>query len=251
MLANGTGTAVTEAGGTDWQIVYPDYEFGQDMTESFTEAVEGAGGTVQGSIATPFPNDNFATFLTRAASSEPDIIGTMQAGGDLINVAKQFNEAGLRERGIGLAVGLMFITDIHSLGVEEFAGTTFTEAWYWNFDDQNREFADRFQEETDTRPSFAHAANYSAALQYLEAVQETGTDDADTVVENLQGKEVEDVFLRNGKIRAEDNHVIHDVYLAQVKEPEEVEEPWDYEDIVTTIPAEEAFAPVEDTTCQM
>src|SRR5699024_4385248 len=118
MLANGTGTAVTEAGGTDWQIVYPDYEFGQDMTESFTEAVEGAGGTVQGSIATPFPNDNFATFLTRAASSEPDIIGTMQAGGDLINVAKQFNEAGLRERGIGLAVGLMFITDIHSLGVE-------------------------------------------------------------------------------------------------------------------------------------
>ena len=178
MLANGTGKAVTENGGENWQIIYPDYEFGQDMTESFSTAVEEAGGKVQGTIATPFPNDNFATFLTKAASSDPDVIGTMQAGGDLINVVKQFNEAGLRERGIELAVGLMFITDIHSLGVEQFAGTTFTDAWYWNMDDEAREFADRFLEETGTRPSFAHAGNYSAATQYLEAVQEAGTDDA-------------------------------------------------------------------------
>jgi branched-chain amino acid transport system substrate-binding protein len=251
MLANGTGTAVTENGGENWQLMYPDYEFGQDMTESFTNAIEGAGGSVQDTIATPFPNDNFATFLTKAGSTNPDVIGTMQAGGDLINVVKQFNESGLKEKGIELAVGLMFITDIHSLGVEQFAGTTFTDAWYWNMDDEAREFADRFQEETGTRPSFAHAGNYSAALQYLEAVQAAGTDDADTVVEELEGKKVDDVFLRNGEIRAEDHRVVHDVYLARVKDPADVEEEWDYEEIVTTIPAEEAFQPVEDSGCSM
>jgi branched-chain amino acid transport system substrate-binding protein len=251
MLANGTGTAVTESGGKNWQIIYPDYEFGQDMTDQLTTAVEAAGGQVQGSIATPFPNDNFATFLTKAASSDPDVIGTAQAGGDLINVVKQFNDAGLRDKGIELAVGLMFITDIHSLGVEQFAGTMFTDAWYWNFDDQNREWADRFMEETGTRPSFAHAANYSAAYQYLEAVQATGTDDADAVVDDLEGKKIDDFFLRNGEIRAEDHRVIHDVYLAKVKQTDEVQEEWDYEEIVKTIPGEEAFTPVEESGCSM
>jgi len=251
MLANGTGKAVTQNGGTNWQLIYPDYEFGQDMTEQFTTAIDEAGGSVQGKIATPFPNDNFATFLTKAASTKPDVIGTMQAGGDLINVVKQFNEAGLRDQDIELAVGLMFITDIHSLGVEQFAGTNFTDAWYWNMDDESRAWADRFQEETGTRPSFAHAANYSAALQYLEAVQSAGTDDADAVVGELEGKKVDDVFLRNGEIRAEDHRVIHDVYLARVKEPDAVSEDWDYEEIVTTIPAAEAFQPVEESGCSM
>ncbi len=163
MLAHGTGTTVTENGGKKWELVYPDYAFGQDMTKSFTDAVEGAGGSVEGTIATPFPNDNFATFLTKAASKNPDVIGTMHAGGDLINFVKQFNEGGYKDQGINLAVGLMFITDIHSLGVKQFAGTQFTDAWYWNYDDENRKWADRFKDETGTRPSFAHAGNYSAA----------------------------------------------------------------------------------------
>ena len=251
MLANGTGKATTENGGKNWQLIYPDYAFGQDMTKQFSKSVEAAGGKVQGTIATPFPNDNFATFLTKAAASKPDVIGTMQAGGDLINVVKQYNEAGLRERGIDLAVGLMFITDIHSLGVEQFAGTTFTDAWYWNMDDQAREWADRFQEETGTRPSFAHAGNYSAALQYLEAVQSAETDDADKVVAELEGKKVDDVFLRNGEIRAGDHRVIHDAYLAKVKDADQVTEEWDYEEIVSTIPAAEAFQPVEESGCSM
>lgn len=250
MLANGTGTTITEEGGTNWSLVYPDYEFGQDMTQSFTQAVEGAGGTIDGKVATPFPNDNFATFITRASSSNPDVIGTMHAGGDLINFVKQYNQSGAADS-TDLAVGLMFITDIHSLGVEPFAGTKFMDAWYWNFDDRNREWADRFQEETGTRPSFAHAANYSAALQYLEAVQEAGTDDADAIVDELEGKEIDDVFLRNGQVRAEDHRVIHDVYLAEVKSPEDVEEEWDYEEIVQTVPAEDAFRPVEDSGCSM
>ncbi|GIG90705.1 ABC transporter substrate-binding protein [Plantactinospora endophytica] len=251
MLANGTGTTVTENGGKNWQIIYPDYEFGQNMTRSFTEAIKKAGGTVQGTIPTPFPNDNFATFLTKAGSTNPDVIGTMQAGGDLINVVKQFNESGLKEKGIDLAVGLMLITDIHSLGVDQFAGTMFTDAWYWNMDAESRAWADRFRDETGTRPTFEHAGNYSAALQYLEAVQEAGTDDADAVVGKLEGKKINDVFLRNGEIRAKDHLVVHDAYLARVKKPSEVKEDWDYEEIVTTIPAAKAFPPAEASNCSL
>jgi branched-chain amino acid transport system substrate-binding protein len=252
MLANGTGTTVTEQGGEDWYIVYPDYAFGQDMEQSFSTAIEDAGGTVIESDPTPFPNDNFSTFLLKAPTLDPkpDVLGTMQAGGDLVNLVIQYNEFGLREEDINLAVGLMFITDIHSLGVEALAGTTFTDAWFWNFDERNREWADRFLERTGTRPSFAHAGNYSAAYQYLQAVQRTGTDDADAIVEELEGYEFDDFFARNGMFRAEDHRVIHDAYLAQVKEESEVEEEWDYETILETIPAEDAFGPVSDS-CQM
>ena len=249
MLAHGTGTATVNNGGKTWSIVYPDYAFGQDMNKSFTTAVQDAGGQVLESIPTPFPNDNFTTFITKAAASNPDVVGIMAAGGDLINFVKQYNQAGMQDKAI-LAVGLMFITDIHSLGVEQFSGTQFTDAWYWNFDDENRAWADKFKEKTNTRPSFAHAGNYSAALQYLEAIQEAGTDDADAVVAKLEGKKVNDVFLRNGEIRAADHRVLHDAYLAKVKTKDQVKEEWDYQEIVTTIPAAEAFGPVSDA-CKM
>ncbi|WP_433532532.1 ABC transporter substrate-binding protein [Micromonospora sp. CA-263727] len=244
MLANGTGRTVTEQGARNWYIVYPDYAFGQDMERSFSAAVQQAGGSIVGRDATPFPNDNFSTFLLKAPTLDPkpDVLGTMQAGADLVNLVKQYNEFKLREKGVGLSVGLMFLTDIHSLTPDALAGTTYTDAWYWNFDQRNREFADRFQQQTGARPTFAHAANYSAAFQYLEAVQAVGTDDADKVVEHLEGKAIEDVFLRNGKIRAEDHRVIHDAYLAEVKPAAEVTEPWDYVKILKTIPAEQAFA---------
>jgi branched-chain amino acid transport system substrate-binding protein len=253
MLANGTGKVTTEQVGKNWYILYPNYAFGQDMEKSFSAAITAAGGKVVGKDGAPFPNTSgdFSTFLLKAPTlnPKPDVLGTMQAGAELVNVVKQYNEFKLRDKGVGLAVGLMFITDIHSLTPAALAGTTYTDAWYWNFDEQNRAFADRFQSETGTRPSFAHAANYSAALQYLEAVQAAGTDDADTIVKGLEGKEVNDVFLRNGKIRAEDHRVIHDAYLAQVKPQSEVTEPWDYVKVLKTIPAAEAFAaPSPDCT---
>ncbi|MFG1607661.1 ABC transporter substrate-binding protein [Actinoplanes sp. NPDC049265] len=251
MLANGTGTTVTENGGKKWNIIFPDYEFGQNMTKSFTTAITKAGGSVGTTIPTPFPNENFATFLTKAGSTKPDVIGTMHAGGDLINLVKQFNESGLKEQGIELAVGLMLINDIHSLGVDQFAGTLFTDAWYWNMDAEARAWADRFKAETGTRPSFEHAGNYSAALQYLEAVQAAGTDNADKVAAQLEGKKLNDVFLRNGEIRAQDHLVIHDAYLARVKKPADVKEDWDYEEIVTKIPAAKAFPPAEASGCTM
>lgn len=249
MLAHGTGATTVKNGGKTWSIVYPDYAFGQDMNKSFAEAITKAGGAVQQSIPTPFPNDNFATYITKAASTKPDVVGTMAAGGDLINFVKQYNQAGMQSKS-SLAVGLMFITDIHSLGVDQFTGTQFTDAWYWNFDAKNRAWADKFTAKTNTRPSFAHAGNYSAALQYLEAIQRAGTDNADAVVKELDGKKIDDVFLRNGEIRAADHRVLHDSYLVKVKSKSAVKEDWDYEQVTTTIPAQEAFGPVSPE-CKM
>ncbi len=253
MLAHGTGSAVTKQGGKKWYIVYPDYAFGQDMQKSFTAAIGASGGTVIAKDPTPFPNDNFATFLLKASSlkPKPDVLGTMQAGGDLVNLVKQYNEFKLRDQGIKLSVGLMFITDIHSLGPDAFAGTTFTDAWYWNFDDRNRQWAERFTAKTQTRPSFAHAANYSAAMQYLEAVQRAGTDASDDVVSELEGYQYDDMFARNATIRAQDHRVIHDVYLAEVKPKSEVTTDWDYEKILRTIPAAEAFRPASAGGCSL
>jgi branched-chain amino acid transport system substrate-binding protein len=251
MLANGTGTTVTGQGGKNWYIVYPDYAFGQDMEKSFSAAIAKSGGTVVAKDPTPFPNDNFSTFLLKAPglNPRPDVLGTMQAGGDLVNLVKQYNEFKLRDKGIKLSVGLMFITDIHSLGPDAFAGTTFTDAWYWNFDDRNREWADKFMARTQTRPSFAHAANYSAATQYLEAVQRAGTDGSDDVVKALEGYAFDDFFARNATVRPQDHRVTHDVYLAEVKPKSEVTTAWDYERILRTIPAAEAFRPVGEGGC--
>jgi branched-chain amino acid transport system substrate-binding protein len=249
MLAHGTGTTVTNQGGKNWYVVYPDYAFGQDMQKSFAAAITAAGGTVIAKDPTPFPNDNFSTFLLKAPnlSPKPDVLGTMQAGGDLVNLVKQYNEFKLRDKGIKLSVGLMFITDIHSLGPDAFAGTTFTDAWYWNLDQRSRAWADKFQQRTKARPSFAHAGNYSAAMQYLEAVQRAGTDASDAVAKQLDGHAFDDVFARNAKIRSEDHRVVHDVYLAEVKPASQVTEDWDYEKILRTIPADQAFRPVADS----
>jgi branched-chain amino acid transport system substrate-binding protein len=253
MLANGTGRTVTEQGGKAWYIIYPDYAFGQDMQKSFSAAIKQAGGSVVATDPTPFPNDNFSTFLLKAPTLRPQatVLGTMQAGGDLVNLVKQYNEFKLKDKGISLAVGLMFITDIHSLGPDAFAGTTFTDAWYWNFDKQNRAWADKFQARTSTRPSFAHAGDYSAAMQYLEAVQRAGTDNSDDVVKALEGYKYSDFFARNAEFRAKDHRVTHDAYLAQVKPKSAVTEDWDYEKILKTIPASEAFRSADAGGCSL
>jgi branched-chain amino acid transport system substrate-binding protein len=253
MLANGTGIAATQGGDKSWYIIYPNYVFGQQMRDGFTTAIKSAGGAVVATGDSPFPNaaEDYSSLLLKAftMNPKPDTLGVMQAGADLQNVVKQYNQFKLKDKGIKLAVGLMFITDINSLGSDAMAGTQFTDAWYWNFDDTNRAFADRFFAKTQTRPTFAHAANYSAAMNYLEAVQAAGPDNADKVTAHLDGKKINDVFLRNGTIRAEDHLVTHDAYLAEVKPASEVTQPWDYEKIVKTIPADQAFAP--PSGCQM
>lgn len=249
MLARVSAASIVKAGGTSWNIVYPDYAFGQDMNKSFTAEVKAAGGTVGQSIGTPFPSDNFATFITKAGEGNPQVVASMHAGGDLINFVKQFNQSPLKGK-VQLAVGLMFNTDVQSLGVEQFAGTQFADAWYWNSDPQNRAWSDKFKAKTNVRPTFAHAAAYSAAMQYLEAVQATGTDNADEIVKALEGKKIDDLFLRNGEIRAKDHMVVHDAYLSKVKTKDQVTEDWDNEQIIKTVPAAEAFPPASDA-CKM
>lgn len=252
MLAHGTASSLTKDGAKNWYLVYPDYAFGQDMEKTFRASIEEAGGKVVESDPTPFPNDNFSTFLLKAPDLDPkpQVLGAMQAGGDLVNLVKQYNEYKLRDKGVDLAVGLMFLTDIHSLGPDAMAGTRFTDFWYWNADENNRAWADKFHAKTGTRPTAVHAADYSAALQYLEAVQRGGTDKADEVVAQLEGHKVDDIFTETGTIRTEDHLLVHDAYLAEVKPSSEVKEPWDYEKIVTTIPAAEAFQQ-PDPACKL
>ncbi len=253
MLAHGTATEITKHIGKNWYIIYPNYAFGQDMNRSFSSEIERAGGKVRLADATPFPNDDFSTYLIKSRGMLPlvTILGTMHAGNDLVNLVKQYNEFGLRKQGINLAIGLLFLSDIHALGVQAYEGTLYTTPWEWTLDRQSREWADRFLARTKIRPTFAHAGDYSATWQYLEAVRRAGTDNADKVVKTLEGYKFSDFFIHNGEIRKQDHRVIHDAYLARVKAPSEVKEPWDYVEIVRTIPAEEAFKPLSQVTCKM
>jgi branched-chain amino acid transport system substrate-binding protein len=253
MLAQGTASAVVAGGGKQWYIIYPNYAFGQDMTKSFTAAVTAAGGTVVGSDGSPFPNQtgDFSSLLLKAQQVKPQILGVMQAGGDLVNVVKQYNEFKLKDQNIKLAIGLLFDTDITALGQEAFAGVVYTTPWIWSQDDPAKAFADKFLAKTKIRPTFAHAANYSATMQYLEAIRRAGSDDADAVVKALEGYKFNDFFIHNGLIRPEDHWVMHDAFLAQVKSKAESKEAFDYSKIINTIPADKASRPLAETGCKM
>ncbi|MEV6006093.1 ABC transporter substrate-binding protein [Streptomyces sp. NPDC051976] len=243
MLANGTGTEVTRQGGKGWYLLYPDYAFGQDMQAKFTAAIAGAGGKVVGKDPTPFPSDNFSTFLLKAASAnpKPQVLGALQAGGDLVNLVKQYQQFKLQDKGIKLAVGLMFDSDITSIGQRNLAGTMYTSAWFWGLDAQSQSWAQRFKAKTGVYPTFDQAANYSAATHYLEAVQKAGSDKPDAVSKVLDGMKFSDFFARNAQIRAADHRVVHDAYLVSVKDPSASKENGDYDQLVKTIPAAQAF----------
>ncbi|MFF4550125.1 ABC transporter substrate-binding protein [Streptomyces sp. NPDC001435] len=243
MLAHGTGAKVTEQGGKNWYMIYPDYAFGQDMQAKFTTAVQGAGGKVVAKDPTPFPSDNYSTFLLKAPGlhPKPDVLGALQAGGDLANVVKQYEQFKLKDKGIKLAVGLLTDSDIKAIGANKLAGTMFTTAWFWNLDAKSRVWADRFKERTGKWPTFDQAADYSAATNYLDAVQKAGTDKAEDVSKKLDGMKIDDFFARNATVRAEDHRVVHDAYLAKVKDPAQAKEDGDYTELVGTIPAAEAF----------
>jgi len=253
MLAQGTATEVTKRIGKNWYIIYPNYAFGQDMNRSFTQAIAKAGGRVRLADATPFPNDDFSTYLIKARGMYPlvTVLGTMHAGQDVVNLVKQYNEFGLRKQGVNLAIGLLFLSDIHALGVKAYEGTLYTTPWEWSMDRQARDWADRFLARTKVRPTFVMAGDYSATWQYLEAVRRAGTDDPDKVVKTLEGLKFSDFFIRNGEIRAQDHLVIHDAFLARVKAPADVKEPWDYVEMVSKIPAGSAFKPLSQVTCKM
>jgi len=253
MLAQGTGITVTQQGGKSWYIIYPNYAFGQDMEKSFRQAVIAAGGNVIQSDGSPFPNTtgDFSSLLLKAGQLKPQVLGAMQAGGDLVNVVKQYNEFKLKDQNIKLAVGLLFDTDITALGQDALAGTVYTTPWLWNMDEQSKTFADKFLKRTGIRPTFAHAGNYSAAWQYMEAIRRAGSDDADAVVKQLEGYKFSDFFIRNGFVRPEDHWVQHDALIAQVKPKSEAKETFDYSKVVSTIAAEKASRPLSEAGCSM
>jgi branched-chain amino acid transport system substrate-binding protein len=252
MLANGTGTAVTKRGGKTWFIIYPNYKFGQNLDAQMRKAVEAAGGKMVAlSDATPFPNTDFSSYLLKARSLRPQIFGTMHAGADLVNVVKQYNEFALRADGIGLAIGLLFDTDVDALGQDAFSGAVVTVPWFWNLDPQSRAWSADFEKAFGKKPSWAQGGVYSAVTTYLEAVARAQTDNAEKVRAALEGYQFNDFFARNATIRAQDHRVILDVLQVEVKPKSKAKEDRDYFTVIATTPAAQAFMPLGESKCQM
>jgi branched-chain amino acid transport system substrate-binding protein len=248
-LAKGTGLAVVQDGGDSWFFLTADYAFGHALERDTWEAVEQAGGEVLGNVRHPFPNTDFSSFLLQAQASGAKVIGLANAGGDTINAIKQAQEFGIVEAGQDLAGLLMFISDIHSLGLEDTQGLVLTTGFYWDMDDETREWSERWSERMGGRmPSMVQAGVYSVVLHYLRAIEAAGTDDASEVIPMMRELPIDDFFARNAHLR-EDGRMVHDMYLARVKSPAESEYPWDYYEILRTIPGDEAFRPMEEGGC--
>ena len=247
-LANGTGSAVVKNGGKSWFFLTADYAFGHSLEKDTSDVVKAAGGTVVGAVRAPLNASDFSSFLLQAQNSKAQILGLANAGGDTINSIKAANEFGVTKT-MKLAGLLMFINDIHALGLKTTEGMYLTTAWYWDLNDSTRAWGKRFFEKMKRMPSFIQAADYSAVSNYLAAVKATGTDDADTVMAQLKKTPINDMFAK-GKILP-NGRMVHDMYLAQVKSPAESKTPWDYYKIAQTIPGDVAFAPPRGSKCTL
>lgn len=248
-LANGTGQAVVKQGGDSWFFLTADYAFGHSLEQDTANVVRASGGKVLGAVRHPLSTSDFSSFLLQAQNSGAKIIGLANAGGDAINSIKSANEFGVTPRQ-NLAGLLVFVSDIHSLGLEATQGMYVTEAWYWDLNDETRAWSKRFMERTGRMPTMIHSGAYSSTLMYLKAVEATGTDDADQVMQWLRDNPQSDVFGKNMILR-EDGRLIHDMYLFQVKKPSESKGPWDYYHLRETIPAEQAFQPLSLSRCPL
>ncbi|MPT28521.1 MAG: ABC transporter substrate-binding protein [Achromobacter sp.] len=247
--ARGTGGAVVKAGGKSWYILTADYAFGHALQADTTKVVEAGGGKVIGSVKHPLSTSDFSSFLLQAQASKAEILALANAGADATNAIKAANEFGLTKT-MRLAGMIMFINDIHAMGLQTAQGMYLTDSWYWNASDETRAWAQKFYERRNAMPSSLQAADYSSAIQYLRAVKATGTDDADKVLAYLRGNKLNDVYIKNGVVRP-DGRVVHDMYLLQVKTPEESKAPWDYFKVVQTIDGNEAFTTKAETRCAL
>jgi branched-chain amino acid transport system substrate-binding protein len=242
-LANGTGSATVKNGGDTWFFITADYAFGHALEADTTAVIEKNGGKVLGSVRHPFPSADFSSFLLQAQASGAKVVGLANAGQDTTNAIKQAAEFGIVEGGQSLAALLMFISDVHSLGLPAAQGLLLTTGYYWDLDDESRPFAKRFFDKTGKMPTMVHAGVYSSVLHYLKAVDAAGTDDGKTVAAKMHELPVTDFFARNGRLRV-DGRMVHDMYLARVKKPDESKAPWDYYEIVATIPGDQAYKPL-------
>jgi branched-chain amino acid transport system substrate-binding protein len=248
-LAKGTGSAVVKQGGKSWFFLTADYAFGHSLESDTANVVKASGGTVVGAVRHPLSASDFSSFLLQAQSSKAQIIGLANAGGDFINAVKAANEFGITKTA-KLAGLLVFINDIHSLTPKLTQGLYLTDSWYWDTNDETRKFAKRYFDKQKKMPSSLQAADYSSALQYLMAVKAAGSDDADKVMAQLRKTKFNDVYMKNGFLRA-DGRVVHDMYLYQVKAPADSKYPWDYYKLVQTIPGDQAFTTKAESKCAL
>jgi branched-chain amino acid transport system substrate-binding protein len=248
-LAKGTGGAVVKSGGKTWYFLTADYAFGAALQNDTAKVVKDAGGTVVGSVKHPLSASDFSSFLLQAQSSKAQILGLANAGGDTINAIKAANEFGVTKT-MKLAGLLVFINDIHSLGLKTTQGMYLTDSWYWNQNPETRAWSRRFFDKMKRMPSSLQAGDYSAALQYLTAVKAVGSDDADKVLAQMRKSKINDVFAKGGFIRA-DGRMVHDMYLMQVKAPDKSAEPWDYYNVAEVIKGEAAWTTKAESKCPL
>lgn len=250
-LANGTGSAMVKAGGDTWFFLTADYAFGHALERDTIAVVEKSGGKVLGTVRHPFPGSDFSSFLLQAQSSGAKVIGLANAGGDTINSIKQAAEFGITQAGQNLAGLLVFITDVNALGLQTAQGLVLTESFYWDLNDETRAFAKRFAEKSGGKmPTMVQAGVYAGTLHYLKAVEALKDKDSAKVMAKMKEMPTDDPLFGKGQVRA-DGRKIHDMYLFEVKKPEESKGPWDYYKLVATIPAAEAFRPLDQGECPL
>ncbi|MBI5279462.1 MAG: ABC transporter substrate-binding protein [Burkholderiales bacterium] len=251
MLANGTGSAIVKTGGDSWFFLTADYAFGHALERDTEAAVIKGGGKVLGKVRHPFPGNDFSSFLLQAQASKAKVIGLANAGGDTINSIKQAAEFGITKGGQNLAGMLMFITDVHALGLNTAQGLIFTETFYWDLNDQTRAWSRKFAAANGGKyPSMVQAGVYSAVLHYLKAVEAAKTDDGAKIIAQMKAMPTDDPLFGKGSIRA-DGRKIHPAYLVEVKKPAESKGPYDYYKVRATIPADQAFRPLNQGECPL
>ena len=249
-LANGTAKAVVDQGGETWFMLTADYAFGHALEADVTAVVEANGGEIVGGVRHPFPTSDFSSYILQAQGSGADIVGLANAGSDTVNAIKTASQFGLTQTGQQLAGLLIFLNDVHAMGLEATQGLLLTTGWYWDMDEASREWAERYFERVGRMPTMVQAGVYSSTMHYLNAVEAAGTDEAQAVRAQMAATPVEDFFARNGRIR-EDGRMVHDMYLAEVKSPDESTGEWDLYEIKSTIPAEEAYRPLAESQCKL
>jgi branched-chain amino acid transport system substrate-binding protein len=254
MLANGTGKALTKAGGDTWFFLTSDYAFGHALERDTSAVVTASGGKVLGSVNHPLNTSDFSSFLLQAQASKAKVVGLANAGGDTTNAIKQASEFGIVAGGQKLAALLLFITDVNALGLKTAQGLTFTESFYWDMNDQTRAWSKRFEKVSPKRmmPSMTVAGNYAAVLHYLKALESLGGNphDGAKVVAKMKEIPTDDPLFGKGPLRADGRRIIP-AYLFEVKKPDESKYPWDYYKLVATISPEDAAVPIEKSECPL
>jgi branched-chain amino acid transport system substrate-binding protein len=246
-LSNVVGKAIVKDGGDSWFFLTADYAFGHSLEKDTGDVVKAAGGTVKGAVRHPLSTGDFSSFLLQAQSSGAKVVGLANAGGDTVNSIKAAAEFGLTKKQ-NLAALLMLLTDVHAIGLNTAQGLYLTEGWYWDLNNETRAWAAKYEAEMKKKPNSNHASVYSSTMHYLKAVQAAGTDDTAAVMKKMQETPINDMFAKNGKLRA-DGRMVHDMYLFQVKKPSESKGPWDYYNLKGTIKGEEAFQSLDQSRC--